>query len=162
MLCIINSSMKHQTWVYVQSIEQTVLFQRPRFRISHLFVCSLNVKSSIWFMDMTLSVANSSGQSAMAMKWVLHIRQSSNITGASPSDCLVLWGLKPLQRGSRCILRPQPTGPYINCKRIIGRMGRVFANGLGDLGSIPGHVIPYLTTPPLGQDMTQGQLLSGV
>ena len=83
-------------------------------------------------------------------------------------------------------------------------MGRVFANGLGDQGSIPGQVIPntqkmvldatllntqhykvrikdkvvqsrewssalpyilvwyYLPTPPLGQDMTQGQFLSGV
>ena len=83
-------------------------------------------------------------------------------------------------------------------------MGRVFANGPGDLGSILGHVIPktlkmvldtsllntqqykvrinskveqsrkrssalpytlvlsYLPTPPLGQDMTQGQFLSGV
>ena len=26
--------------------------------------------------------------------------------------------------------------------RLIGLMGRVFANGLGDLGSIPGRVIP--------------------
>ena len=25
---------------------------------------------------------------------------------------------------------------------LIGLVGRVFANGLGDLGSIPGHVIP--------------------
>ena len=75
-------------------------------------------------------------------------------------------------------------------------MSRVFANGLGDQGSIPGRVIPktqkmvlddallntqqykvgikgkveqsrkcviyYLPTPLLGQDMTQGQFLSGV
>ena len=26
--------------------------------------------------------------------------------------------------------------------RLIGLVGRVFANGLGDQGSIPGHVIP--------------------
>ena len=26
--------------------------------------------------------------------------------------------------------------------RLIGLVGRVFVNGLGDLGSIPGHVIP--------------------
>ena len=26
--------------------------------------------------------------------------------------------------------------------RLIGLVGRVFANGPGDLGSIPGHVIP--------------------
>ena len=83
-------------------------------------------------------------------------------------------------------------------------MSRVFANGSGDRGSIPGRVIPktqkmvldtallntqhyevrikgkveqswelssalpytsvwyYLPTPPFGQDMTQGQFLSGV
>ena len=31
-------------------------------------------------------------------------------------------------------------GNYIN--RLIGQVRRVFANGPGDLGSIPGHVIP--------------------
>ena len=86
----------------------------------------------------------------------------------------------------------------------IGLIGRVFTNGPGDRGSVPGRVIPkikkmlfdaallniqhykvqikgkaeqcgewsstlpytsvwyYLPTPPLGQDMTQGQFLSGV
>ena len=28
------------------------------------------------------------------------------------------------------------------CNQLIGLVGRVFANGLGDLGSIPGRVIP--------------------
>ena len=58
-------------------------------------------------------------------------------------------------------------------------MVSVFANGLGDQGSIPRQLISktqnmvldvsllntalsYLPTPPLGQDMTQGQFLSGV
>ena len=31
---------------------------------------------------------------------------------------------------------------FIEYNRLIGLVGRVFANGLGDLGSIPGHVIP--------------------
>ena len=30
----------------------------------------------------------------------------------------------------------------ITNNRLIGLVGRVFANGPGDLGSIPGHVIP--------------------
>ena len=58
---------------------------------------------------------------AMAMKGFLHIPQRSNITGTSPSDCLVSypgysWGcsgsiLQPqLQRCSGSILQPQPTG----------------------------------------------------
>ena len=31
---------------------------------------------------------------------------------------------------------------YYIYNQLIGLVGRVFANGLGDLGSIPGHVIP--------------------
>ena len=31
---------------------------------------------------------------------------------------------------------------HIPYARLIGLMGRVFTNGPGDLGSIPGHVIP--------------------
>ena len=70
--------------------------------------------------------------------------------------------------------------------RLLGLVGRVFPNGPADLGSIPGRVIPktlkmflgagvlntqqykvrikgtIYPTPPLGQDMTQGQFLSGV
>ena len=53
------------------------------------------------------------------MKGYFHIPQSSRITGTSPSDCLVSYpghllvvysGLTPLQRNSRYILQPQPTG----------------------------------------------------
>ena len=38
----------------------------------------------------------------------------------------------------------------------------VVENGHGDTGSDPGRDWYYLPTPPLGQDMTQGQFLSGV
>ena len=31
---------------------------------------------------------------------------------------------------------------FFSLSRLIGLVGRVFANGPGDLGSIPGHVIP--------------------
>ena len=59
-------------------------------------------------------------------------------------------------------------------------MSKVFTNDPGDQGSIPGRVIPktqkmllgaallytqyydIYPTPPLGQDMAQGQFLSGV
>ena len=54
-------------------------------------------------------------------KGVLHIPQSSSITGTSPSDCLVsyqdthCWGL-PLCRGTVvCILQLQPTGQQYFC-----------------------------------------------
>ena len=44
---------------------------------------------------------------------------------------------------------------YIYIEKLIGPVGRVFTNGLGDLGSIPGRVIPktlnkwYLIPPCL-------------
>ena len=68
--------------------------------------------------DRALSGATTPGQSAPGSdgnEWMLHIPQSSTITGTSPSDCLVSYpghsggGLTPLQRCSRCILQPQPT-----------------------------------------------------
>ncbi len=55
---------------------------------------------------------------------MLHIPQSSSITGDSPSDCLVsypghsLGGVTPLQKCSRCILQPQPTGQNKKKKNI--------------------------------------------
>ena len=76
--------------------------------------------SSISPIDRTLSDATTPGQSGPGSdgnEKVLHIPQSSSITGSSPSDCLVSYpehflggGLIPLQRCSLCILQPQPTG----------------------------------------------------
>ena len=50
--------------------------------------------SSIWPIDQTLSGATTSGQSGLGSNGndgVLHIPQSSNISGASTADCLVLY-----------------------------------------------------------------------
>ena len=87
---------------------KTVLFQAIQFSIITQF-------SSIWPIDRTLSGVKSDGN-----KGVFCIPQSSSITGTSPSDCLVLYpghslgvGLTPLQKCSRCILQPQPTGQTI-------------------------------------------------
>ena len=61
-----------------------------------------------------------SGFGSNGNEGVLCIPQSSSITGTSPSDCLVsypghsLGGLTPLQRCSRYILQPQPTGPRVS------------------------------------------------
>ena len=70
-----------------------------------------------------LSGATPPGQSGAGNydnEGVFHIPESSNISETTPSDCLVSypghsWGgtLTFLQRGSRCILQPQPTGQ--NC-----------------------------------------------
>ena len=64
---------------------KTVLFQVIQFSISILF-------SSIWPIDRILSGATTPGQSGPGSdcnEGVLHIPQSSSITGTSPSDCLV-------------------------------------------------------------------------
>ena len=66
---------------------KTVLFQVIQFSISMQF-------SSIWPIDRTLSGASTLGQSwpgSNGNEGVLHIPQSSIITGASPSDCLALY-----------------------------------------------------------------------
>ena len=68
-------------WVY----HKTVLFQAVQCSISRQF-------SSIWSIDRTPSSADTPGQSVPGSddsEEVLRIPQSSSITGASPSDCLV-------------------------------------------------------------------------
>ena len=103
-------------FVYTQLNVKTVLFQIIQFSIGTQF-------SSIWPIDRTLSSATTPDQSGTGSdgnEGVLHIPQSSSITGTSPSDCLVSypghsWGVgsSPLQRCSWCILQPQPTGPNL-------------------------------------------------
>ena len=43
-VCIANNSIKHESFVYTQLNDQTVLFRTIQFSTSHLFVLSLNVK----------------------------------------------------------------------------------------------------------------------
>ena len=43
---------------------------------------------------------------------------------------------------SMIFIKPNQTKPNGDVFRLIGLVGRVFANGPGDLGSIPGRVIP--------------------
>ena len=75
---------------------------------------------SIWPIDRTLSSSTTPDQSGSwsnGNEGVLCIPQIFSITGTSPSDCLasytrilVLGGLTPQQKSSRCILWPQLTG----------------------------------------------------
>ena len=58
--------------------------------------------SSIWPIDRSLSDANTPGQSGPGSdgnEGVLHILQSSSITEASPSDCLVSYIKTLIRRG---------------------------------------------------------------
>ena len=66
-------------------MSKSVLFETIQFSIITQF-------SSIWLIDRILSNATTPGQSGPGSdgnKRVIYIPQSSNITEASPSDCLV-------------------------------------------------------------------------
>ena len=41
--CYVSLTIKHQSFVYTQLNDQTVLFQTIQFSVSHLFALSLNV-----------------------------------------------------------------------------------------------------------------------
>ena len=86
-------------------MSKTVQFQAIQFSTSTQI-------SSILPIDKTLSGATTPGQSEPGsddIEGVLRIPQSSNITGASPSDCLMsypgqsLGSFTPLKRCSRCV-----------------------------------------------------------
>ena len=76
-------------FVYTQLNVKIVLFQTIQFTISTQF-------SSVWPIDRTLSGANTPAQIGPVNngnEGVLHIPQSSSITGTSPSDSLVSYYL---------------------------------------------------------------------
>ena len=112
-----NNSIKHQSFVYAQLNDQTVLFQTIQFSMS--FVCTQFKCQTVLF-DRTLSGATIPGQSgpgSNGTEVVLYLPQSSSITGVLPSDCLMSypghsfgWGLLPLCRDAVCTFY-SPTSP---------------------------------------------------
>ena len=83
-MCITNNLTKHQSFVYTQLNDPTVLFQTIQFSINHLFAYTLSVKQ--------FSGATTSGHCGLegdGNKGVLRIFQSSSITRDLPSDFLV-------------------------------------------------------------------------
>ena len=88
--CIINNSTKHQSFVYTQLNDQTVLFQTIRFIINHLFTHGLS--RQFYFTHRTLYSAIPPGQSVPGSdgnEGVFRMSQSSSITGAAPSNGLM-------------------------------------------------------------------------
>ena len=81
-LCISNNLIKHQSFVYIQLNDQTVLFS-----ISHLFALSLNVKQ--FYLTHRSNPLRCYNFEPKSNERVLSIPQSSRITRASPSDCLI-------------------------------------------------------------------------
>ena len=116
---------KQFSLAYVRNLNiKNVLFQVIQFSISTQF----NSNSPI---ERTLSGATILGQNGPGndgSEGVLHISQSYNITGTSPSDCLLSYpghslrggDLTQLQRCSQCILQPQLTEQYteLNVKTV--------------------------------------------
>ena len=101
LLYITNNSIKHQLFVYTRLNYLTVLFLTIQFSISHLFALSLNVKQYYLIHRYDFIRCYHSGQN----EGVFSISQSSSITGASPSDCLMSYpahrwsgGLNPQQK----------------------------------------------------------------
>ena len=101
-----------------------VLFLAVQFRTSSQF-------SSIWPIERTLSGATTPGKSGPwsdGNERILRIPKSSNITEASPSDCLVSYpghllgrSLTPLQSSSRCINRRNKNNVKIVTKQVSWR-----------------------------------------
>ena len=123
MLCISNNSIKHQSFVYTQLNDQTVLFQTNQFSISHLFGLILKCQTVLFDVYIgpyqELPLWGQSGHGSNGNEGVLCIPQSCSITWASALDCLVSYlghsfggggCLTPVNRCSRCMLQPQPTG----------------------------------------------------
>ena len=78
----VTDSIKHQSFVYTQLNDETVLFLTIQFSINTQFTHTLDV-SSIWSIDRTLSGATTPGQSEPGNngnEGVLYIPQSSSLT----------------------------------------------------------------------------------
>ena len=89
MLCITNNSIKYQSFVYIQLNDQTILFQIIQFSINHLFAQSLNVKQFYLTHRSGATIQGQSEPGSAGDEGLLHILQTSSITGASLSDCLM-------------------------------------------------------------------------
>ena len=74
---------------YTQLNDQIVLFLSIQSCINHLFALSLNVKQFYLTHRSGATTPGYSEPGSNGNEGVLHSPQSTSITGASPSDCLV-------------------------------------------------------------------------
>ena len=88
LLCITNSSIKHQSFVYTQLNDQTVLFQTIQFSMS--FVCTqFKCQTILYNLLIGATILGKSGSASNSNERVFCIPHSSSITSTSPSDCLM-------------------------------------------------------------------------
>ena len=116
--CTTNNSINHQSFTYTYLKDQTVLILIIEFSRSHLFAFSWNVKQFYliyWYDPYRWYLSGQSGPESNGNKGIFCISQNSRNTGASPSDCLILYlgfscgCLTLLQRCRWCIFQPQPS-----------------------------------------------------
>ena len=108
-------------FLFTQLNVKTVLFQTIQFSISTHY-------NSIWPIDRTLSCASTPGQSGPGSdsnEQVLHIPQSSSITGTSPPDCLVSYPGHSLKREVLPLCREAISGFYSSVQ-----MGKVLSQAI--------------------------------
>ena len=77
--CITNNSFKHQSFVYTQLNDQTVLLQTIQFCKNHLFGHSLNFKQFYLIHRSDATTSDQSGPGSNGNEGVLYIPQSSSI-----------------------------------------------------------------------------------
>ena len=85
LLGIANNSIKHQSLLYIQLNNKTVLFQRIQLSI----ICTPFKCQTVLFDPLIGSYQSQSWPGRKFNEGVFCIPQSSSITGASPSDCLM-------------------------------------------------------------------------
>ena len=117
---ITNNSIKHQSFVYIELNDQTILFQTIQFGIRHLFALSLNVKQFYLTFRLDPFRCYHSDPEWTWERWqcrgILHYPKQQQCWSLTIrlfriiSRTLSGESLTPLLRSSRCILQPQPTG----------------------------------------------------
>ena len=143
-----------QQFVYTQLNDQTVLFQIIRFSISHLFAYSLNIKHfylTHW-LDHIRWYHSGPEWTWEWRQWIgtlpspkLHHYRSLTIRLFHVISGLLLGeGFLSLCRDAVGVFygTSRLGHNYIEANRLIDQLGRVFANGPGDRGSILCRVIP--------------------
>ena len=124
LLCITNNSIIHQSFIYTQLNDQTVLFQAIQFSISHLFARCLNAKQFYLTHRKDPIRCYHSGPEWTWEQWQWRVTPHSpklqhycNLTirlFSFISRTLVgCRGLTPLQKCSRYILQRQPSWLFI-------------------------------------------------
>ena len=120
--CIPNNLIKHHKFIYTQLNVKTVNFKQFSLAWLQLFYLIHNLSLT----QSRAATPGRSGPGSDGNKGILHILQSSNITEASPANCLVsylghsLVGSYPLCRDAISVFcSPQRTETSMACENLL-------------------------------------------